>query len=155
MLNPVRWVEALHRFKAYDQMVGAYLAPVFPKPNPLRCPSAEPEETRFQKQRTQTAPPNLAGRRRLLFLTMCSDDSKPYIIRKALDESYKNHMAIWGLLASDRHMVRNSKVLVANHVADVQRRSQHSGQHHMRYGRLYCTACLKGLIKTATGYGLH
>ena len=29
---------------------------------------------------SQTAPPNLAGRRRLLFLTMCSDDSKRYMI---------------------------------------------------------------------------
>ena len=26
------------------------------------------------------------------FLTACSDDSKPYTILKALDESYKNHV---------------------------------------------------------------
>ena len=29
---------------------------------------------------------------RLSFLTACSDDSKPYMILKALDESYKNHI---------------------------------------------------------------
>ena len=28
----------------------------------------------------------------LAFLTTCSDDSKPYMILKALDESYKNHV---------------------------------------------------------------
>ena len=28
----------------------------------------------------------------LPFLTTCSDDSKPYMILKALDESYKNHI---------------------------------------------------------------
>ena len=30
--------------------------------------------------------------RAVLFLTMCSDDSKPHMILKALDESYKNHI---------------------------------------------------------------
>ena len=34
----------------------------------------------------------MAGRRQLLLLTTCSDDSKPYMILKALDESYKNHI---------------------------------------------------------------
>ena len=34
----------------------------------------------------------MAGRRWLLLLTTCSDDSKPYMILKALDESYKNHI---------------------------------------------------------------
>ena len=29
---------------------------------------------------------------RLSLLTTCSDDSKPYMILKALDESYKNHI---------------------------------------------------------------
>ena len=29
---------------------------------------------------------------RLSFLITCSDDSKPYMILKALDESYKNHI---------------------------------------------------------------
>ena len=30
----------------------------------------------------------------LPFLTTCSDDSKPYIILKALDESYKNNYSV-------------------------------------------------------------
>ena len=34
----------------------------------------------------------MAERLQLLFLTTCSDDSKPYMILKALDESYKNHI---------------------------------------------------------------
>ena len=35
---------------------------------------------------------NMDGHRWLLFLTTSSDDSKPYMILKALDESYKNHI---------------------------------------------------------------
>ena len=34
----------------------------------------------------------MVGRRRLLFLTTCSNASKPYMILKALDKSYKNHI---------------------------------------------------------------
>ena len=37
---------------------------------------------------------------RLAFLTTCSDDSKPYMILKALDESYKNHIGFAIIRAS-------------------------------------------------------
>ena len=38
---------------------------------------------------------------RLPFLNTCSDDSKPYMILKALDESYKNHIGFAIIRASD------------------------------------------------------
>ena len=37
---------------------------------------------------------------RLPFLNTCSDDSKPYMILKALDESYKNHIGFAIIRAS-------------------------------------------------------
>ena len=37
----------------------------------------------------------------LPFLTSCSDDSKPYMILKAFDESYKNHIGFATIRASD------------------------------------------------------
>ena len=37
---------------------------------------------------------------RLSFLITCSDDSKPYMILKALDESYKNHIGFAIIRAS-------------------------------------------------------
>ena len=37
----------------------------------------------------------------LSFLTTCSDDSKPYMILKGLDESYKNHIGFAIIGASD------------------------------------------------------
>ena len=42
----------------------------------------------------------MAGRRRLPFLTTCSDMYKPYMILKALDESYKNHIGFIYIRAS-------------------------------------------------------
>ena len=33
----------------------------------------------------------MAGRRPLLFLTNCSDDTKPYMIRVALIKGFQNH----------------------------------------------------------------
>jgi hypothetical protein len=44
---------------------------------------------------------DMAERLQLLFLTTCSDDSKPYMILKALDESYKNHIGFAIIRASD------------------------------------------------------
>ena len=41
------------------------------------------------------------GRWLPLFLTTCSDDSKPYMILKALDKSYKNHIGFAIIRASD------------------------------------------------------
>ena len=41
---------------------------------------------------------------RLSFLITCSDESEPYMILKALDQSYKNHIGF----AIIRAMVRNS-----------------------------------------------
>ena len=37
----------------------------------------------------------------LSFLATCADDSKPYMIVKALDESYKNHIGFAIIRASD------------------------------------------------------
>ena len=37
---------------------------------------------------------------RLSFLITCSDDSKPYMILKALDESYTNHIGFAIIRAS-------------------------------------------------------
>ena len=37
---------------------------------------------------------------RLPFLTICSDDSEPYVILKALDESYRNHIGLANIRAS-------------------------------------------------------
>ena len=37
---------------------------------------------------------NMDGRRRLLFLTTCSDDSKPYMILVALVKGFQNHMGL-------------------------------------------------------------
>ena len=36
----------------------------------------------------------------LLFLTICLDEDKPYMILKALDESYKNHIGFAIIQAS-------------------------------------------------------
>ena len=36
----------------------------------------------------------------LPFLTTCSDDSKPYMILKGLDEGYKNHVGFAIIRAS-------------------------------------------------------
>ena len=42
----------------------------------------------------------MAGRQRLLCLTTCSDDSKPYMILKGLDQSYTNHIGFAIIRAS-------------------------------------------------------
>ena len=46
-----------------------------------------PFRTRIQHGRT-----DMTGRRPLLFLTNCSDDSKPYMIRVALIKGFQNHI---------------------------------------------------------------
>ena len=55
---------------------------------------SENKTVRFNPYRTPVSYmiQHMAGRRRLLLLTTCSDDSKPYMILKALDESYKSHI---------------------------------------------------------------
>ena len=42
--------------------------------------------------RTQISCTHLAGRRQLLFLTNCSDDSKLYMICVALIKGFQNHI---------------------------------------------------------------
>ena len=52
------------------------------------------------RTRTQHSRMHMVGRWRLPFLATCSDDSKPYMILKALDESYKNHIGFAIIRAS-------------------------------------------------------
>ena len=44
------------------------------------------------RTRTQHGCTHMDGRRRLLFLTTCSDDSKPYMILEVLVKGYQNHI---------------------------------------------------------------
>ena len=46
---------------------------------------------------------------RLPFLITCSDDSKPCMILKALDQSYKNHIG-FAIIRAILRCVRNSTV---------------------------------------------
>ena len=43
---------------------------------------------------------SMTGRRQLLFLTTCSDDSKPYMIRVALIKAFQNHIGFAIIRAS-------------------------------------------------------
>ena len=43
----------------------------------------------------------MAGRRRVLFLTTCSDDSKPYMILVALIKGFQNHIGFAIIQASE------------------------------------------------------
>ena len=52
------------------------------------------------KRRSQMGRTNMDGRRRLLFLTTCSDDSKPYMILVALIKGFQNHIGFAIIRAS-------------------------------------------------------
>ena len=52
------------------------------------------------RTRTQNGRTHMVGRRRLLFLTTCSDDSKPYMILVALIKGFQNHIGFAIIRAS-------------------------------------------------------
>ena len=84
------------------------LESVTPK-NSGQGPKAEARGLKAQPFLTLTGPLSsredrgIAGRQRIPCLTSCSDDSKLYMVLKALDESYKNHIGFAIVRASFIH----------------------------------------------------
>ena len=88
---------------------------VRPRGRPLR-----PDGVRTAPMRARTDPrhgkgvnhsrKHLAGRRQRLFLTTCSDGSKPYMILVALVKGFQNHIGFATIRATGEECMRNDSL---------------------------------------------